>query len=60
MFLKVFMNRQVTQFCFQNCDRNFEAGQEMEVTADTGHLVPLDVLDYLADRSLIKCSFKPI
>ena len=54
------MNRRVTQFCFQNCDRNFEAGQEMMVTADTGHLVPLDVLDYLADRSLIKCSFKPI
>ena len=32
----------------------------MMVTADTGHLVPLDVLDYLADRFLIKCSFKPI
>ena len=28
----------------------------MMVTADTGHLVPLDVLDYLADRSLVLSS----
>ena len=37
-------------FLFQNQYKNFERDQEMVAAADTGHIVPADVLDYLENR----------